>query len=80
MIWVVDTCVVIDLVERDSEFGVVSAAACARHEGRGSRCRNRAELTVTLDQINNDAGINDPNHSSSPSRSSFIHSAVERGL
>ena len=29
MIWVVDTCVVIDLVERDSEFGVVSAAALA---------------------------------------------------
>ena len=29
MIWVVDTCVVIDLVERDSEFGAVSAAALA---------------------------------------------------
>ena len=27
MIWVVDTCVVIDLVERDGEFGAVSAAA-----------------------------------------------------
>ena len=29
MIWVVDTCVVIDLVERDGEFGAVSAAALA---------------------------------------------------
>ena len=29
MIWVVDTCVVIDLVERDSEFGAVSATALA---------------------------------------------------
>ena len=29
MIWVIDTCVVIDLVERDSEFGAVSAAALA---------------------------------------------------
>ena len=26
MIWVVDTCVVIDLVEHDGEFGAVSAA------------------------------------------------------
>ena len=29
MTWVVDTCVVIDLVERDGEFGEVSAAALA---------------------------------------------------
>ena len=29
MIWVVDTCVVIDLVERDGEFGEFSAAALA---------------------------------------------------
>ena len=29
MILVVDTCVVIDLIERDSEFGAVSAAALA---------------------------------------------------
>ena len=29
MIWVVDTCVVIDLVECDGEFGAVSAAALA---------------------------------------------------
>ena len=29
MIWVVDTCVIIDLVERDSEFSAVSAAALA---------------------------------------------------
>lgn len=29
MIWVVDTCVVIDLVERDGEFGAVSVAALA---------------------------------------------------
>ena len=29
MIWVVDTCVIIDLVERDGEFGAVSAAALA---------------------------------------------------
>ena len=29
MIWVVDTCVVIDLVEHDGEFGAVSAAALA---------------------------------------------------
>lgn len=29
MIWVVDTCVIIDLVERDSEFSAASAAALA---------------------------------------------------
>ena len=29
MIWVVDTCVVIELVERDGEFGAASAAALA---------------------------------------------------
>ena len=32
MIWVVDTCVVIDLVERDGEFGTVSAAALASED------------------------------------------------
>ena len=38
------------------------------------------EFGMPIKDVKNDTSIDDPNHSSSPSLSSFIHSSVERSL